>query len=66
MDDLPKVGEFVRFDDPWFYPGTGHVKQVQFKPHHAVLVLIESIEVNDNQRWVGKETWILPGHLTVL
>lgn len=66
MQGLPKVGAKVRFDDPWFYPGTGEVTQVNTQPHHSVLVRVETIDDPNNQRWVGRETWLLPGHLTVL
>jgi len=66
MDGLPKEGDRVRFDDPWFYPGTGTVVRVQRHPHEAVLVLVETIEDKHNQHKVGKESWILPGHLTLL
>jgi hypothetical protein len=60
MDSLPKKGDSVTFDDRWFYRGTGTVVDIQEKPHHAVLVKVETIEDKGApQKWVGKETWIL-------
>ena len=66
MERLPDVGKSVKFNDPWFYTGAGVVKRVQFKPHHAVLVLVDEIDDPKNQHWIGREVWLLPGHLTPL
>lgn len=64
MDDaLPKPGDKVSWDDPWFYKGSGTVLEVQRKPHEAVLVEIESIVEARNQHWVGRKTWILAGYI---
>ena len=67
MYGLPSPGDRVRFDDPWFYPGEGTVVEVQTKPHHAVKVLVGQMDDEIHRKnWDGKETWLLPGHLTLL
>lgn len=66
MDGMPRVGVSVKFTDPWFYNGAGVVVALQHKPHQAVLVKVDEIDDPKNQRWVGREVWLLPGYLTVL
>lgn len=66
MEDMPKHGSAVRFEDPWFYKGEGVVVQVQFQPHQAVLVDIKTMDDERHQNWVGRSVWVLPGHLTVV
>ena len=67
MKGLPRPGDEVRFNDPWFYPGEGTVVRVQTEPHHAVLVKVSDMtgEVH-RKHWVGREVWILPGNLELL
>lgn len=67
MDQLPEIGDQVRFDDPWFYPGQGVVVGVQTQPHHAVEVLVGQMDDEVHRKnWDGKKVWLLPGHLTPL
>lgn len=66
MDGFPAKGERVRWTDPWFYNGEGVVLAIQRHPHHAVQVQILEIDDPGNQRWVGRTTWLLPGHLEVV
>jgi hypothetical protein len=66
MEGLPKVGDEVAFDDRWFYPGEGIVLEVREKPHHVVYVQVTSIKGERNLHWIGRKTWLLPGHMTVI
>lgn len=61
-----KVGDRVEFRDPWFYPGTGLVVELQHQPHEAVKVQILTIEDSANQHWMGRETWLLRGNVSLV
>lgn len=64
MDELPRVGQGVRFNDPWFYPGKGTVLEVQTKPHPAVRVRVDEIDPA-GQHFLHKATWLLAGSAEV-
>ena len=56
-------GDTVSFDDPWFYPGGGTVLRVQKTPHEAVEVRVAWMDAHSQQHWVGRDVWILTGHV---
>ena len=65
MEGLPKVGQTVEFDDPWFYSGKGTVVDVQTMPHWAIKVRVTEI-TEAGKHFLYKSAWILPGYLTVV
>lgn len=66
MKGLPRKGDDVRFEDPWFYKGEGLVVQVQTNPHEAVLVYIERMDDELHQNWVDRSVWVLPSYITII
>lgn len=59
-------GALVDVHDPLGYSGRGTVTEVQTLPHHAVFVRMETITDRIDQRAVGREVWVLTGHVTVV
>lgn len=63
MIQMPKPGQHVDVHDPLGYSGRGTITAVMVNPHHAVLVRMETITDRVDQSTVGKEIWVLTGHV---
>lgn len=57
-------GESVEVVDPLGYHGMAVVLDEQTTPTHAVLVRMLTITDRTDQSMVGRETWVLAGHVT--